>query len=421
MRKVHPYKVQIAKKSFILNTNMLATIAFLAITQSKQISIYDSFAMAFGPNQDVMKAGKEALAEHPWKPEYRQDAWKAFQQSPMHSKLKTDFDSTTIHTADRTAPFKYRIVGTPKPGETMPLVIALHGGGSGPKEMNDSQWEGMFTSYYKDQPEFAPYVYCALRAPNDEWNGFYDDSIAQVMERLILAFSIFGNVDPNRVVTTGASHGGYGNFVIATKIPHRFSAANASASAPTDGETQGENLRNLYFTWVNGATDTAFGRADRVQAFAKKWAEWKEEYGGFNGGMTFLENTGHFVPDRDKVAELLKQDRNLTPDRLIWNQTDEKVKTHYYLVDPAPKSGRRITLQLEGKTFIILCKDAEKLVLYPPADIALKDMVVIWGKSSTSFHLKPSCLNYAESLALYGDPNLASPYKIEVDNNDLNN
>ncbi|MFM9873733.1 MAG: hypothetical protein ACKVQS_09750 [Fimbriimonadaceae bacterium] len=400
---------------------MIPCLFSILVNQAKPVSPAALFHDAFDSTFAIRSIGNNGLRELKWKDEYRKIAWNEFKQSNSHIKLKSDFETKTIHTDDRTAPFKYRIVGTPKPDGTMPLVIALHGGGSGPKEMNDGQWEGMFTNYYKEQPDLAPYVYCALRAPNDEWNGFYDDSIAQVIERLILAFSVFGNVDPDKVVITGASHGGYGNFVICPKIPHRFSAANASASAPTDGETQGENLRNLYFTWVNGATDTAFGRADRVQAFAKNWAEWKEEYGGFKGGMTFLENTGHFVPDRDKVAELLKQDRNLAPDRLIWNQTDERVKTHYYLVDPAPKSGRRITLQLEGKSFIIVNKDAEKLVLYPPASIALKSMVVIWGKSSSTHTLTPTCLNYAESLALYGDPKLASPYKIEIDNNDLNN
>ncbi len=400
---------------------MLATLAFLALAQAKTADPSKIFADYFSPNAAIKANATKLLNDLPWKEEFSEIAWKEFKRKSTNSNLKSDFTESIVQTDDRKAPFKYRIVGTPNPNEPMPLVIALHGGGSGPKSMNDGQWEGMFTNYYKDQPDFAPYIYCALRAPNDEWNGFYDDSIAQVIEKLILTLTVFANADPNKVVITGASHGGYGNFVICPKIPHRFSAGNASASAPTDGETQGENLRNLYFTWVNGATDTAYGRADRVQAFAKNWSAWKEEFGGFQGGMTFLENTGHFVPDRDKVAELLKQDRNVSPDQLIWNQTDERIKTHYYLVDPSPKSGRRITVQLEGKSFIIVNKDAEKLILYPPANIALKQMVVIWGKSSTTFSLTPSCLNFAESLALYGDPNLASPYKIEITNDDLKN
>ena len=397
---------------------MLASLAFLAVTQAKQVDMKLIFHDVYSGNPASAKSALALLDKLAWKEEFAAQIWDEYRKSPQNAKLKGEFESKTIRTDDRTAPFLYRIVGTPKEGQPMPMVIALHGGGSGPKEMNDGQWEGMFKNYYKDAPDQAPYVYCALRAPNDEWNGFYDDSIAQVIERLILAFAIFGNVDPNHVVTTGASHGGYGNFVIATKIPHRFSAANASASAPTDGETQGENLRNLYFTWVNGATDTAYGRAERVQAFAKKWDEWKEEYGGFNGGMTFLEGTGHFVPDREKPAELLQQQRNIAPDKLIWNQTDERVKTHYYLVDPNPKSGRRITVDIQGKTFIIVNNDAKDLILYPPANITLKEMVVVWGKSSSTHIMEPLVRNYIESLALYNDPNLASPYKITLTNND---
>lgn len=397
---------------------MLASIALIALTQAKQVNATDSFKAYFESSGSVKREWENNISAMPWKEEYRVEAWNGFKQADIHINIKTEFEEKLIRTVDRAAPFLYRVVGTPKIGQTMPMVIALHGGGSGPKEMNDGQWQGMFSNYYKDAPEQAPYVYCALRAPNDEWNGFYDDSIAQVMERLIFAFAISGNVDPNKVVTTGASHGGYGNFVIATKIPHRFSAANASASAPTDGETQGENLRNLYFTWVNGANDTAYGRADRVQAFAKKWEEWKAEYGGFNGGMTFLEGTGHFVPDREKPAELLQQNRNVAPDMLIWNQTDDRVKTHYYLVDPEPKSGRRITLSVQGKTISIVNSDAKKLTIFLPAQLAQKQMVVVWGKSSTSVTLEPSSLNFAESLLLYKDPYLASPYKIELTNNE---
>ena len=28
--------------------------------------------------------------------------------------------------------------------------------------------------YYRDHPEAGGYLYVALRAPNDAWNGFYD-------------------------------------------------------------------------------------------------------------------------------------------------------------------------------------------------------------------------------------------------------
>ena len=41
----------------------------------------------------------------------------------------------------------------------------------------------MFERYYKEHPEAGGYVYLALRAPNDEWNGFYDDAICPMVER----------------------------------------------------------------------------------------------------------------------------------------------------------------------------------------------------------------------------------------------
>lgn len=400
---------------------MLATLVFVTLTQTQPIKPSTIFSNRFQSSATLAADAKETLESLPWNDSYREIAWTAFKNSDRHTELRAEFKAKSIRTDDRVSPFLYRIVGTPKPGQSMPMVIALHGGGGAPKAVNDQQWQGMFERYYIDAPDFAPYVYCALRAPNDEWNGFYDDSIAQVVERLILAFAIEGLVDPNRVVTTGASHGGYGNFVIAPKIPHRFSAANASASAPTDGETQGENLRNLYFTWVIGSEDKAFGRPERCQAFAKSWDEWKAEHGGFQGGMNWLEGVGHSVPDREKPAELLRQSRNLSPEKLIWNQTDSRVNTHYFLHDPEPKSGRRITLQLAGKSFIIVNPDAERLVLYPPADIVLKEMVMIWGKASSTVRPVASAENYAESLLLYGDPKLASPYKIEIFNDGATN
>lgn len=400
---------------------MLAPFVFTILTQVQPISPATLFANRFQSNTALAQEAQETLKTLPWREEFREIAWRAYRESDIHSDIRAEFKANNIRTDDRVSPFKYRIVGTPKPGQPMPMVIALHGGGGAPKAVNDQQWEGMFTSYYKDAPESAPYIYCALRAPNDEWNGFYDDSIAQVIERLILAFAIEGLVDPNRVVTTGASHGGYGNFVIATKIPHRFSAANASASAPTDGETQGENLRNLYFTWVIGSEDKAYGRPERCQAFAKSWEEWRGEHGGFRGGMNWLEGVGHSVPDRDKPAELLREKRNLAPEKLIWNQTDERVKTHYFVQDPAPKSGRRITLQIEGKSLIIVNRDAENLILFPPVSVVVKEMIVIWGRASTTLHPEPNTENYAESLLLYGDPKLASPYKIEVFNDGASN
>ena len=135
----------------------------------------------------------------------------------------------------------------------------MHGGGGAPKAVNDSQWEIM-QHYYKDHPEVTGYKYLALRAPNDTWNGFYDDYVPPLIVRLIRQFTLLGGVDPDKVFLIGYSHGGYGAFFIGPKIPDRFAAIHSSAAAATDGTISPLSLRNTRFTFMVGENDTAYGR-----------------------------------------------------------------------------------------------------------------------------------------------------------------
>ncbi|MEZ5162282.1 MAG: hypothetical protein R2688_00745 [Fimbriimonadaceae bacterium] len=228
----------------------------------------------FAAQKETVSAATRLLQHVEVTDEAKKSAWKNYLASPQHESFKSDFDNNIVKTATRTSPYKWRQVGT-KPKDGWGLVIAMHGGGGTTKEFNDQQWEGMFRSYYKDHPEAGGYIYLALRAPNDEWNGFYDDEICPLVDQLIKQFAVYGEVNPDRVVATGASHGGYGAFVIVPKTPFRFHAANASASAPTPGETRGINLMNTYFSWTIGEKDTAYGRADRCQEFDKQVKSWE--------------------------------------------------------------------------------------------------------------------------------------------------
>src|ERR1035441_485227 len=89
------------------------------------------------------------------------------------------------------------------------------------KGVNDSQWVQM-QHYYKDHPEAGGYKYLALRAPNDTWNGFYDVYVYPLIDNLIRQFTLFGDVDCNKVFIMGYSHGGYGAFAIGPKEPDLF-------------------------------------------------------------------------------------------------------------------------------------------------------------------------------------------------------
>ena len=262
------------------------------------------FADRFGTDAAKTAAAVKLLAAIPWVESLRELAWTAFKASPAHESLRREFEGKTVATQDRKSPYLWRHVGQ-KPADGWGLVIAMHGGGNAPASLNDQQWRGMFQRY-KDHPEAGGYVYLSLRAPNDTWNGFYDDAICPLVERLIRQFVVLGDVNPDRVYTLGASHGGYGAFVIGPKMPDRFAAIHASASAPTPGETRGENLRNVRFTFMVGERDTAYGRAERCLAFEREIQNWRARYGGYAGHFEWEPGVGHQVPDRDKLAEMLK-------------------------------------------------------------------------------------------------------------------
>jgi len=89
--------------------------------------------------------------------------------------LKTNIDAHIATFEQYISPYTVRTIGT-RPAKGWPLFIAMHGGGGAPKEVNDSQWKHM-QIYYKEHPELGGYLYLALRAPNDTWNGFYDDYV----------------------------------------------------------------------------------------------------------------------------------------------------------------------------------------------------------------------------------------------------
>jgi hypothetical protein len=322
-----------------------------------------------------------------------------------------------VSTKERTSPYLWRHVGeTPKDGWA--LVIAMHGGGNAPKQVNDSQWDGMFKSYYHDHPESGGYVYLALRAPNDTWNGFYDDAICPLVERLILQFVLFDDVNPDQVFALGASHGGYGAFVIGPKMPDKFAAVHASASAATDGETMGENLRNLRFTYMVGERDTAYGRADRAQAFAKQLDEWKKEYGGYPGGFEWKPGVGHSVPDRDKLAEMLKErSREAWPKTVVWTQSDDVMKHFYWVEAPRPADKAHVVARAEGNTITIQADGQDELALWlDPALVDLSKPVTIQvtGGKSTTVTPKANLETYCRGLDERGDPRLAAPVRVPV-------
>jgi transglutaminase-like putative cysteine protease len=339
-------------------------------------------------------------------------AWKRAELA----ELQKDHAQNLVRAGGKESPFYTKQVGE-KPAGGWPLVIAMHGGGGVPKAVNDSQWEHM-KIYYKDHPEAGGYLYCALRAPTDEWNGFYTDYFYPVLEKLIRQFVVCQDVNPDRVVAIGYSHGGYGAFAIGPKLPHRFAAVHASASAPSDGETVPTGLHSLAFSFMVGGKDNAYGRRDRCVAFEALLVETKQAHPGlYPTTFTLVEGNGHTgLPDRDILPKLLPNVRVATPKQLFWDPTDGTVKDHYWLRVPEPKRGQHLQARLEGSALVAETKEVAACEAWLDArfcDLA-KDLTVEVDGQKRVEKPMPSLRTLCATMRLRGDAQLAASWIVPL-------
>ena len=336
----------------------------------------------------------------------RQALWEQFEHSAEALGLLADLQGERVRTPDRSSPFVVREVGV-KPESGWPLVIAMHGGGGAPQELNDSQWRHMQV-YYKDHPEVSGYRYLALRAPNNSWNGFYDDAIAALIRRLVLAQVLYEQVDPNAVHLIGYSHGGYGAFVIGPKLPDLFASVHSSAAAGTDGETKIANLFALNFSCMVGELDTAYERMQRCKEFAESILALAAANPGLYPAETeIIAGSGHGgLPDRDRLVRQLALRREPLPKTVIWEPSGADVGEQYWISIDSPADGQRVEARIAGQRLVLLTKEVASLSLW--LDERLVDLnqplsLVVNGVES-SLHMEPSVANARAALARWHDP-----------------
>lgn len=336
---------QSAEQVFIPDTNaeqmvVLSLQKFQALAprdeQRLKVALTNYFAApaAKQANWKFSRRLEKLLREN--EPAVRQAAWEVFKDASVHGDLEADYAAKQVRFENYASPYTVKHVGQ-RPANGWALFIAMHGGGGAPKEVNDSQWKIM-QSHYKEHPEAGGYIYLALRAPNDTWNGFYDVYVYPLIANLVHQFLFFGDVDPDKVFIMGYSHGGYGAFAIGPKEPDLFAAIHASAGAPTDGETTPATLRNTIFTCMVGGLDTAYGRLWRDKRF-------RDEITQLRGGrtdiypVTLTVSPGVEHPnlaDRDKIKEMYPAVRNPVPRELNWLMTDQVITNFFWLQTDSP-------------------------------------------------------------------------------------
>lgn len=342
-------------------------------------------------------------------PAVRQIAWQAYVAAPIHAELKTNFDAHEAHFENYISSYTVKTVGT-RPTNGWALFIAMHGGGGAPKEVNDSQWKIM-QRYYKDHPEAGGYIYVAPRAPNDTWNGFYDDYVYPLIANLIHEFLLFGDVDPDKVFIMGYSHGGYGAFAIGPKEPDLFAAIHASAGAPTDGETTGVTLRNTIFTCMVGEKDTAYGRIERDRKFQDAIAKLRGDRTDiYPVRVDVIPNNGHTgLPDRDKIKEMYPAVRNPVPRELTWLMTDGVIKDFFWLRTDSPAKKSEIDATCKNNHLTVTTSNVTSAtVLMDSRLVDFSKPVILEFNGKTSTHkLQPGLKTLCQTLLRRSDPELA--------------
>ncbi len=340
----------------------------------------------------------------------REAVWEGYRSASIHEATKKDCDRNEVRHEKLVSPYVVKKVGK-KPAGGWPVFIAMHGGGGAPKAVNDSQWKIM-QIYYRDQPSVTGYLYVALRAPNDDWNGFYASYVPPLICNLIRQLALFGEADPEKVFLMGYSHGGYGAFYIGPRIPDRFAAAHASAAAPSDSEAIARNLRSMPFSFMIGEKDTAYGRIERCKAFGKATEKLRgENKGEYPITMELKLGVGHGgLPDRDKIKEMYPHRRGAVPRRLTWEIVDGSMPHFYWLGVAKLGGGQAVEASLEGNKATVTTRKVEKLDLHLDGRLVDfgKPLVVSLDGKTSEVMIAPSLATLCRTMTERGDPRLAS-------------
>jgi hypothetical protein len=279
------------------------------------------------------------------------------------------------------------------------LFISLHGGGAGPKEVNDQQWKNQVRLY---QPKGALYV--APRAPTDTWDLWHQAHIDGLFARLIEDMVVLENVDPNRVYVTGYSAGGDGTYQLASRMAYRWAAGGAMAGHPNDASPL--NLRNLGFALYTGANDAAYKRNEVALEWKKKLDDLaREDPKGYAHDVQVVAGCAHWMNGKEAAAIPWMQGftRNPVPNRVVWVQDDVTHETFYWLRVPSGEkrpraqitalyAGQTVTLQSGDVKAVTVLLDDRMMDLDQPIAVRVEDRAVYEGVVPRTIRNGLACL-----------------------------
>ena len=332
----------------------------------------------------------------------------------VKSALGNTYSSKILSIGSYTMPIHWSIFGE-KPSDGYALFISLHGGGGGPSEMNDGQWENQKRLYH---PKNA--VYLCPRAITNTWDLHFVPEADQFYQNIIMMAEAMLDVNPNKVYVMGYSAGGDGVWRLAPRMADTWAAASMMAGHP--GDVSLVNLRNLPFMIWCGELDDAYDRNLRCQERIDEMAALHhQDANGYIFEGHIVKGKGHWMDRVDSVAVdwMAQYQRNPYPNKIVWRQ-EEVTKPHFYwLSAPANelKRGMEVIATIDGNTITIDKCDYSSLILSLNDKMVNLDLpVIVSYQGKTLFNGKVNRQSAVMRSTLFSrnDPAYMFPAQIQV-------
>lgn len=233
------------------------------------------------------------------------------------TQLKSEYDNRALKFGDKTMRISVEKRGSAPEGG-YPLYIALHGGGSAPDSLNDSQWEAM--KYYYNA-SVGNGVYVAARGITNSWKLHWEDESFPLYDKLIESAILFDNVNPSRVYILGFSAGGDGVYSVTPRMPGRFAAANMSAGH--HNWVTFDNLHNTPFLLQVGERDSAYNRNRVAAENHVALNKLQQKYGSGFLHETFIHTNGSHNSWRDNDAS--RKPQSIMANPVAWLDGDRSL------------------------------------------------------------------------------------------------
>lgn len=265
---------------------------------------------------------------------YKAELYRQWKDS-VSVALKPEYEARTLDMYDFQMKLWWEVYGE-KPAGGRSLYISLHGGGNGPAEMNDQQWENQKKLYTP-----AEGVYVAPRAIVNTWDLHFVPQADLFYERIIEMMVAFENVNPNRVYLMGYSAGGDGVWRLAPRMADHWAAASMMAGHP--GDVRLDGLRNTPFMIWCGAEDDAYDRNKECEARIKELdALQAADPAGYVHEGHIVPGKGHWMDREDAAAVpwMAQFTRNPYPTKVVWVQGDVMKESFYWLGAPITEAAK---------------------------------------------------------------------------------